>query len=80
VFLTLEAKTPYITVTTIVAVVISIEAIVVTVMYGVFASKVKNTLQLYGVEVTFGAKMFIEKNTASHAVVNILAPKVTSTP
>ncbi|CAG8227844.1 unnamed protein product, partial [Penicillium nalgiovense] len=37
---------------------ITTATIVVTVMYGVIASKVKNTLQPYGVEVTLGAKMF----------------------
>ncbi|CAG8877346.1 unnamed protein product [Penicillium salamii] len=37
---------------------ITTATIVVTVMYGVFASTVKNTLQSYGVEVTLGAKMF----------------------
>ncbi|CAG8107316.1 unnamed protein product [Penicillium nalgiovense] len=37
---------------------ITTATILVTVMYGVFASKVKNTLQPYGVEVTLGAKMF----------------------
>ncbi|CAP99946.1 Pc22g26580 [Penicillium rubens Wisconsin 54-1255] len=37
---------------------ITTATIVVTVMYGVFASKVKDTLQPYGVEVTLGAKMF----------------------
>jgi hypothetical protein len=37
---------------------ITTATIVVTVMYGVFASKVKKTLQPYGVEVTLGAKMF----------------------
>ena len=31
---------------------------VVTVMYAVFASKIKSTLQSYGVEVILGAKMF----------------------
>jgi uncharacterized membrane protein YeaQ/YmgE (transglycosylase-associated protein family) len=31
---------------------------VVTVMYGVLASKIKNTLQPYGVEVILGATMF----------------------
>jgi hypothetical protein len=31
---------------------------VVTVMYGALASKIKNTLQPYGVEVILGATMF----------------------
>ena len=31
---------------------------VVTVMYGVFTSKIKNTLQSNGVEAILGAKMF----------------------
>ncbi|KAJ5522384.1 hypothetical protein N7527_006499 [Penicillium freii] len=37
---------------------ITTATIVVTVMYRIFASKVKNTLHPYGVEVTLGAKMF----------------------
>ncbi|CAG7939179.1 unnamed protein product [Penicillium salamii] len=37
---------------------ITTATIVVTMMYGVFASKVKNTLQSYGVEAILGAKMF----------------------
>ncbi|CAI7673106.1 unnamed protein product [Penicillium viridicatum] len=38
---------------------IATATIVVTAMYEVFASKVKDTLQSYGVEVSLGAKMFI---------------------
>ena len=38
---------------------ITTATILVTVLYGLFASVVKKSLQTYGVQVSLGAKMFI---------------------